>query len=79
MGMHMQDLRIVDVELVDGAFIGVHLSDNTAILISAAQIFMLDLPRFTILLDESPEPSQGTRHEAAEAATLRLQGSVGAP
>ena len=44
---------IVDVELVEGYLIGVRLSDDTVLLVSAAEILSLGLPRYTLLPDDS--------------------------
>ena len=46
-------LRIVAVELVEGDFIGIILSDDTAVLISMEEITSLGLPTFTILQSET--------------------------
>ena len=42
-------LEIIAVELVDGGFVGITLSDRTALLLSAREILMLRLPTYEVL------------------------------
>ena len=51
----MLELRIVEVELVEGDLVGVRLSDDTVFLLSAEEILSLDLPRYTLLPSDSLE------------------------
>ena len=51
----MQQLWIVEVELVEGGLIGVRLSDDTVLLLSAEEVLSIDAPRYTLLSDQ-PEP-----------------------
>ncbi|MGI4758573.1 MAG: hypothetical protein ACRYGF_17195 [Janthinobacterium lividum] len=49
---------IVDVELVESDLIGVRLSDNTVLLVSAEEILSLGLPRYTLLSDDDDSELQ---------------------
>ncbi|MGI4758762.1 MAG: hypothetical protein ACRYGF_18175 [Janthinobacterium lividum] len=49
----MPKLRIVEVELVEGDLIGVRLSDDTVLLLSAEELLSLDTPRYTLLPDDT--------------------------
>ncbi len=49
------DLQIVEVELVESDLIGIRLSDETAILVSASELLSLGLPRFMLLPDDNTE------------------------